>query len=147
VAASTAASPKLATSRNAIIPSTGRVRRPSSFTVPTVKLSPTRRPISENAIWLSSPGTAKSPSTPVSTSTPVSAPDRMSWSMAIRAVANVSSGGMLGWTSIAATCAPQSGKTCSAHCRSAWASGAWAMIRIAFIDRNYPLQARSTRRK
>ena len=37
-----------------------------------VKLSPTRRPISENAVWLSSGGTAKSPSAPVRTSAPVS---------------------------------------------------------------------------
>ena len=46
------------------------------------------------------------------------------------AAAKVSAGGALGCTSMANTSAAQSGKTCSAHCRSACAKGAWAMIRI-----------------
>ena len=53
--------------------------------------------------------------------------------MVMRADARVSSGGMLGCTSSAATPAPQSGKTCNAHCRKALASGAWAMMKMLFM--------------
>jgi hypothetical protein len=49
-------------------------------------------------------------------------------------MASVSSGDTLGCTSSAITLSAQSGKHMQAHCRSAWASGAWAMMRMRVHD-------------